>query len=312
MELRKILEAVEKGDLSPDDAEKLIKIIFESDVWEEKASKSDSIVNTVVEIKEGEKVTKNLSLTNGKLVLKGELLGDVFAVNSDIELFGTLSGNLSCVRSKIFWKGGEVKGDLNAVMCKEFGNANVLGKRYIVSFNIPFANKIFSNNSFVFEDGNFDLGVISGKHNLDSLNREKVVINGRTNVENVKCEELFVNGQLSAKSISSEVINISKDGEINSDEIYAESVTNKGELNSKNLIMQSINNSGLIKVEKGVIESLDNEGVMLCETLEIESVSNSGRIETKHLSAQTISNQGEIFAELFEYESLSGNPVIKR
>lgn len=133
MDLRKILESVESGEILPEDAEKLIDALFDTE-----NIPTEEIVDRTIEIADGETYRKNISMTNGRLIVRGEVLGNVSVVNTEIQLYGIIRGNLNAVHSKIFWNGGRIEGNANLVLTKEEGKANVEGKYNVVAFNMPF------------------------------------------------------------------------------------------------------------------------------------------------------------------------------
>jgi len=83
-ELRQVLEAVERGEISPEDAEKLIEAMYSKE--NEEKSKEEEFVEVTEEIEETKEIHRNISMTNGKLILKGKVNGNVSVVNSIIEI----------------------------------------------------------------------------------------------------------------------------------------------------------------------------------------------------------------------------------
>jgi len=58
MDLRKILESVESGDILPEDAEKLIDALFDTE-----NVPTEEVVDRTIEISDGETYRKNISMT---------------------------------------------------------------------------------------------------------------------------------------------------------------------------------------------------------------------------------------------------------
>lgn len=300
-ELRKILENVEKGELTPEDGEKLIEALFDSNGFASSADEASDLnneplsgeFNEVVKIKSGDKVKRDISIFHGKLIVEGELIGNVSAVDSELVIAGTINGNLNVVRSKLIWNGGNVQGNCNAVMCKDVGTPNVSGRYNNIAINVPFFNDSLLKNNVIFKNSDEDIVVISEKYNDSDVRHERVLIKGEVKVKTVKCEELFVEGTLNVDVIKCERLE-NKDNAF----IYAEKIISDG-----------IVNKGFIHVGKINAEVLENYEKIIGEKIIAELFTNFGDIDVNELVAEEIENNGEIYAKYFEAESLQGNEI---
>jgi len=153
------------------------------------------------------------------LIVRGEVFGNVSVVNTEIQLYGSIHGNLNAVHSKILWNGGKIEGNVNLVLTKEEGKANVAGKYNVVAFNMPFVSRFVNNVNFNDEE------VINGKSKSTKLKHEKIIINGDVTAEEVECESLIVTGTLKTERIECETMTISESGMIKADKLHFERLT---------------------------------------------------------------------------------------
>jgi len=140
----------------------------------EEKSKEEEFVEVTEEIEETKEIHRNISMTNGKLILKGKVNGNVSVVNSIIEIQGIINGNLNAIRSKIIWAGGKVEGDVNSILSKEEGTPKVSGKHNVIAFDVPFVEKLSKKMTFKSDKEIF----IEGEQKIEFLKKEKVIVNG--------------------------------------------------------------------------------------------------------------------------------------
>ena len=146
--LRKILEAVEKNEITVDEAVELIRALKEKNKVEkveyddsgETENVRDLIVDSIV-VKEGETFEGDVVVMNGDAVVKGIVKGNLSVVSGKLFFSGEVFGDLDVVGSKIKWHGGKVHGNLNMIACKEEGTPpKVEGE--LVRYNNAFIKSI--------------------------------------------------------------------------------------------------------------------------------------------------------------------------
>uniref|UniRef100_A0A7C4GJA6 YvlB/LiaX N-terminal domain-containing protein n=1 Tax=Fervidobacterium thailandense TaxID=1008305 RepID=A0A7C4GJA6_9BACT len=325
MELRKILEAVENGELSPEDGEKLINALFESSKEDFGQSKVKELYNEVFVVKPGEIIRETVSARNSKLTIEGEILGDLDVVNCYVELSGTVHGNLNAATSKISWRGGRVLGDARLVMCQESGNGYVFGKKNGVAVDLPFIK-----------------GVIEEDYHDDSVTKEEMVLNGDFETEEIKdvklirvvgnvraeklhCEKLIVSGKLHSQSVSCEHLEIQSNASLSTQKLWVEELKNDGKLDVKKctaeifenngdvscetLVCERLGNNGMCRLQSATTEELENNGSLTCDVLTTELLLNRGNAKIRILTAESVENYGKLIAELASYETYNGIAV---
>ncbi len=134
-EVKKILEALAKHDITVEEAEKLILAVKLSKKNKPKSSRS--FVGKELIINEDEIHDGNIEIVNGTLILKGIVNGKVEAVFSDVEFSGTVNGKFQAVGCDIRWDGGVINGDVEIV------GSNYKGKKPKVSGKVQEVNGFF-------------------------------------------------------------------------------------------------------------------------------------------------------------------------
>ncbi len=137
-EVKKILEALAKHDITVEEAEKLILAVKLSKKNKPKSSRS--VVGKEFIINEDEIYDGNIEIVNGNLILRGIVNGKVEAVFSEVEFSGTVNGKFEAVGCNIKWDGGVINGDIEIVGC------NYKGKKPKVSGKVKEVNGFFINS----------------------------------------------------------------------------------------------------------------------------------------------------------------------
>ncbi|MDK2786543.1 MAG: hypothetical protein PWQ80_1222 [Thermotoga sp.] len=118
-EIRRILEAVAKGEISPEEGEMLIKALKEKEKeernWPEDLSEKDFV------LREDEVMEGDLVLSKKKAIIKGKVKGDLVLINCETFFSGEVEGDLAVISGRIEFDGGKVRGDLALVGAKESG-----------------------------------------------------------------------------------------------------------------------------------------------------------------------------------------------
>ncbi|MCD6550731.1 hypothetical protein [Thermotoga sp.] len=124
-EIRKILEAVARGEISPEEGELLLKALQEKEKEGKEWEKDLSEKNFVLE--EDEAVEGDLVLSKKKVIVKGKVKGDLVLINCETFFSGEVEGDLAVISGKIEFDGGKVKGDLALIGAKESGRKPSVG-----------------------------------------------------------------------------------------------------------------------------------------------------------------------------------------
>ncbi|ADA67064.1 conserved hypothetical protein [Thermotoga petrophila RKU-10] len=125
-EIRKILEAVARGEISPEEGEMLIKAMQEKEREESgsKGASSEREGNYILD--ENEIVEEDLVLSKKKAIIRGKIKGDLALINCETFFSGEVEGDLAVIGGKIEFDGGTVKGDLALIDAKDSGKAPVV------------------------------------------------------------------------------------------------------------------------------------------------------------------------------------------
>lgn len=138
-----ILEALARGDITIEEAEKLILTIKRSEKVTFSSSSNTngkrSIIGKEFNLDAGQECQEDLEIINSKVVIKGTLHGDLELVFCDVYFSGEIKGDLKAVGCKITWNGGRIGGYLELVGC------TYSGKKPLVSGNINEINNFFVN-----------------------------------------------------------------------------------------------------------------------------------------------------------------------
>lgn len=316
MELRRILQAVEEGEITPEDGEKLIEALFEFE--NERAERyAKEVSNSEFVLEKGERLQGDLLLMNSHARIAGVVAGSLDVVNSSVELVGVVEGNLNAVHSRIDWLGGKVLGNVRLVMSNQSGEERIGGRKEVVDTDWPPKDTKLEESldgGGVTIDGERYATEISGSR--------KVVVDGNVSVEAIDCEELTVRGRLSAGKVSCERVFIEKGGEVNVGKCSAEFFENGGRFKGEKVHFETIRNFGVCEVGKLWAETLENEGevrcevstfefatnrgLLVCKVAEFETLENLGRAVFDSLKAEVVENGGEISAKIVECDKLSG------
>ncbi len=146
--LRKILEAVEKNEISVDEAVELIQALKERTEREKRNDfgKTGDIKDLIVDrifVDENETFEGDVVIVDGEAVVKGAVKGNLSIISGKLFFSGEVLGDLNAVSSKIEWHGGIVHGSLYVIACKEEGTPpRVEGE--LVRFDNVFIRSVMS------------------------------------------------------------------------------------------------------------------------------------------------------------------------
>jgi len=295
-EIKKILEAVQNGEITAEEAETLILAIKEKEKIEQEKTKKSIFEEEQIEreeneplsgekiiIREDEEFEGDINLVSGEAIIRGTVKGDVSIVMGKLEFSGEITGDLNVVGSKVKWNGGAIYGSLNVVGCKESGKMPKV-KKGITRVNNVFMRGLFrvflkpilsgievKNGNFVRKKWNF------GKNKVQKYEKLIVKKGEFLNItDDIKAEEIVVDGKLICSNI------------------FAERFVISGEVSGGN-----------ISVEELV---LTDEGVLKCGNLNVEKiiVDENASIKCGNISAEDIYLNGTISAGFVNCEHLSG------
>lgn len=247
-DVKKILDAVAKGDISPEEGEKLISALLEREEKgkREKREKEKRKEAEFV-LRSGEVIDGDIVLSGKRVSIHGKVRGDVVLIQCDLEFSGEVEGDLVLISGRAKLDGGKVGGDLAVIGAKVEGDVDeVRGDR--VKISNFFINGILMALSPILKGLSVtSVGgrtTVKGSRKMDYLNvrdlvvddeleakkidAKKVVVSGRLKVDQLISEKLIVRGEIFAKKIKSdEIVN---DGRIVADEIEYEKLTGSGEI----------------------------------------------------------------------------------
>ncbi|QTA38826.1 hypothetical protein JYK00_04785 [Thermosipho ferrireducens] len=300
-DIKKILEALERGEITKEEAEALIaavktgnteaeKVIdFDEEEYKKWTGSKDVIGGKIV-IDEGEVHEGDLNVVKGDVVVKGTIQGELSVVMGKLEFSGKVTKDANVVGSTVNWNGGIIEGDLNIVGCKESGKPPVVN-----------GNLVRYNNAFI-------KGILSFfvKPFLSGLE----VRNGKIFSKNYGLITNIMSGKKRRKKEIEELV--VKEGEIyeTEDELFAERIVVKGEFIGTNVEAEEIIISGNLKCGNVSTESLYlNEGAILkCGNISAEEivVEENAKISCGNISSETINVNGKISAGYVNCEHIYG------
>ncbi|MGB4262776.1 MAG: hypothetical protein WBJ29_04430 [Fervidobacterium sp.] len=149
-DIRAILEALARKDISVEEAEKLISTIKEKSHSRSSQQKKydKSFVGKEFVLDEGEEYSGNLEVVNSKVVINGKLNGDLEIAFGELIFSGEINGDAELVGCAITWKGGEIDGNLELVGCSQSGQRpKVTGK--VSEINNFFVNGILGTVKYL-------------------------------------------------------------------------------------------------------------------------------------------------------------------
>jgi len=137
-DVRAVLEALARKEISVEDAEKLI-LTLKSSKNTEKSKKKKSIIGREFILSEGEEFSGDIEIVNGKAIISGKINGDLEIVFGELVFSGEVNGNVEIVGSSITWHGGKINGNLQLVGC------NYKGEKPKVVGNVSEISNFFIN-----------------------------------------------------------------------------------------------------------------------------------------------------------------------
>ena len=102
-EVKKVLESVSRGEITPEEGEKLIEAIMKRS--EKKSEENENERDFY--LGEDEVISGDLILSGRKVSIKGEIKGDAVLMYCDTEFSGRVSGDLVVISGKIRFEGGK-------------------------------------------------------------------------------------------------------------------------------------------------------------------------------------------------------------
>ncbi|HQE47992.1 MAG TPA: hypothetical protein PKV93_01405 [Fervidobacterium sp.] len=140
-DIRAILEALARKDISIEEAEQLILSIKQKESYQSPKEKKyeKSFLGKEFILRKGEEHTGNVEAVNSKIIIEGTINGDLEIAFCDVSFSGEVKGDVQLVGSTIKWNGGTIDGDLELVGCTYSGN------RPKVSGRVEEINNFFIN-----------------------------------------------------------------------------------------------------------------------------------------------------------------------
>uniref|UniRef100_A0A7C5Y7N7 Polymer-forming cytoskeletal protein n=1 Tax=Fervidobacterium nodosum TaxID=2424 RepID=A0A7C5Y7N7_9BACT len=143
-DIRAVLEALARKEISVEDAEKLIIAIKQEKVQNKGKKSSEvsggkSLIGKELVIEENQEYNGDIQAVNSKIIVKGKVKGDLELVFCELYFSGELDGDIEAVGCKLVWNGGTINGDIQMVGC------NYSGKKPVVKGSVNEINNFFIN-----------------------------------------------------------------------------------------------------------------------------------------------------------------------
>ncbi|ANQ53519.1 hypothetical protein XJ44_03185 [Thermosipho affectus] len=291
-DIKKVLEALQNGEISAEEAEALINAIKSKeenkDFYQTTDTSEEPIVGEVTVIDETENFQGDLNIVNGEAIIKGKVAGDCSIVFGKLTFSGEIDGDLNVVGSRVNWNGGIIHGSLNIVACRESGRppkvyggltrVNNLLLKGVFKIIKPFfsgmkmkeanGKKKKKYNTLIVEEGkslkieediNAEEIIIKGKLVCNNIYTENMIVIGEVACGNLQVEELEVSGLLKCGNINAEKIIVNESGKISTGNVNAEEIILNGTLSAGFIGCETISGRGIL-----------NSGVINCEENNLE------------------------------------------
>lgn len=127
-DVRKILEAVARGEISPEEGEKLIKALQEREKEKEQDQEfQETFDEEEYVLREDETVEGDLVFSKKRVSIRGKVMGDLVLMNCDSFFSGEVEGDMVVIGGKVEFAGGKVREDLVLLGTKEKGEKPKVG-----------------------------------------------------------------------------------------------------------------------------------------------------------------------------------------
>ncbi|MGQ9856247.1 MAG: hypothetical protein ACUVQF_05880 [Fervidobacterium sp.] len=135
-DIRSILEALARKEITVEEAEQLILAIKQSKE-SDRRKKSKSFIGKEFVLNTGEEYVGNIEIVNGRAVINGKLVGSLQVVFGEVVFSGEVTKNVELVGTTVTWNGGRIGGNLQMVGC------NYKGVKPVVEGNVSEVNNFF-------------------------------------------------------------------------------------------------------------------------------------------------------------------------
>ncbi len=278
-DMKKILEAVACGEITPEEAEMLIKALKEKE--EKESGKSEKKEKKTSKAKEEEKkglfvidqaevASGDLFLTGQRVVIRGRVKGDVTLFDCDTEFSGEVDGDMVLIGGKIRFEGGRVDDDLTLIGVRVSGDLPEVGGETVRISNF-FASGILNLVSPILKGIGVNIHPGKKLRKFESL----VVSTDREINENVYADQLIVKARLKTKNVIAESIVVEKDGILEGVKIRADDIVVHGKMKCSKLEADELNVSGEIEAGKITADDIQGTGVIKAARIEAENISSS-------------------------------------
>lgn len=253
-EVKKVLESVSKGEITPEEGEKLIEAIMRRN--EKKSGERESEEERDFFLGEDEMIDGDLILSGRRVSIRGEIKGDAVLMYCETEFSGKVRGDLVIIGGKIDFKGGFIDQDLVLIGAKSRGEPDdIMGDKvkvanFIASGVLTAISPILKTLGISFlgkrmkTDGTF---IVDDYQEINTIALKKLVVNAKLKSHRIRAEEIDVRGELEA------------------DEIRSKRVTVKGILRARVLECEKLKNSGKIIVLDMKCGDISGNGEILRE-----------------------------------------------
>ncbi len=263
-DMRKVLESLVNGDISPEEAEMLIKALKERDEGKEKEDEKEKKdkkwekEEKSLVVEEGEKMEGDMVVSGQRVVIKGEVDGDVVLTSCDTYFSGKVEGDLVLIGGRVRFDGGYVGGDLVLIGAKATGEFPSVMEDTVKISNL-LATGILSAVSPILRGMGVSIRPGKKLKKYDNL----VIENDESFDKNIYAESIHVKARMKARNVHAEEIVVEKHGVMEAIRISADEVTVYGKVEAAKLEADELLVDGEVAVDKLRCDILKGNGRVL-------------------------------------------------
>ena len=250
-DVKKVLDAVARGEISPEEGEKLISALLEKEERGKKEKGKDRKKEAEFIVKSEEVIDGDVVLSGKRVLIQGRIRGDVVLIQCDLEFSGEVEGDLVLISGRAKLDGGRVGGDFAVIGAKVEGDVDeVKGDR--VKISNFFINGIMMALSPILKGLSVtSIGgktTVKGSRKVDYLNAREIVVDDELEAKKVEAKKVVVNGLLRAEKIEAEKLVVR--GEVVARRIDSREIVNDGRIVAEQIRYEKLVGSG--EISKGV------------------------------------------------------------
>ena len=253
-EVKKVLESVSRGEITPEEGEKLIEAIMKRN--EKKTRGHEEEDENDFFIGENELIDGDLILSGKRISIKGEVKGDAILMYCDTEFSGKVRGDLVVIGGKIEFNGGIIDQDLVLIGAKVKGEPDEIGGEKVKISNFLASGVLTAISPLL---RMLKISVLGNKIKTNGT----FIVDEDQEINTITLKRLVVNAKLKSKRIQAEEVEVR--GELEAEEIKAKKVILKGTLKADILECDRLKNSGKLVVRVMKCREITGNGEILRE-----------------------------------------------